>query len=302
MTAELIRFAKRYNRLLHVFDNFVALAPARFRPGFIFTLGRLLSPFKIYTSKIVSAVRSALPGCDASAVWRRWLDSHVAFVLDFLTYQEFDAVWLKNAFVCANQPALDALRQSGGLLLTYHTHHQNTLCCALGLQGMKVSAVAASPLDSPLFDYIGRWSTRVNVDSSRHFNGGNYIFTSNLRSLLTATQKCFAAGEVVVSLCDFHQPKTDCVASAVFFNRCVAPPTGVIEMALKHRVPIFLALLAPADHKLCLQMTQLPESVDLKAVVDQYFCFLESNIRANPACWQGWEWFADLPKTLEAPT
>ncbi len=302
MSAELIRFAKRYNCLLHVFNYFVAVAPAYFRPGFIYALGRWLSPFKTYAKKITSTIRSVLPGYDTGAVWRRWLDSHMTFVLDFLTYKEFDTVWLKTTFVCANQPALDALRQSGGLLLTYHTHHQNTLCCALGLQGMRVSAVAASPLDSPLFDYIGRWSTRVNVDSARHFNGVDYIFTSNLRSLLTAIQKCFATGEVVVSLCDFHQPKTDCVASTAFFNRCVAPPTGVIEMALKHRVPIFLALLAPTDHKLCLQMTQLPESVDLKAVVDQYFYFLESNIRANPSCWQGWEWFADLPKTLEIST
>ena len=298
MTAELVRFAKKYSRLLYIFNSFVTVVPAYFRPAFIFALGRFLSPFKVYSKKITHAICSALPGHDTGYVWRRWLDSHGRFVLDFLMYRKLDTVWLKNKFTCSDQPALDALRKSGGLLLTYHTHHQNTLCCALGLQGIKVSAVAASPHDSPLFPYIGTWATKVNVDSARHFNGGDYIFTNNLRYLLNTTQKCFASGDVVVSLCDFHQPKAECVASGRLFGRCVSPPTGVIEMALKHKVPIFLALLAPTDGKLCLQIERLAESNDLNAVVAQYFCFLELNIRANPACWQGWEWFEDLPKTL----
>lgn len=301
MNTELISFAKRYRRLLNVFSGLVMVMPKVLRPAFIFTLGRWMSPFEIYADKILSAINLALPNQDAKQIWNKWRDSHGRFVLDFLTYRKFDTTWLQSEVCCSDEPALEALQQSGGLLLTYHTHHQNTLCCAFGLKGIKVSAVATAPDDSPLFPYIGAWATQVNVDSAMHFNGGTYIFTSNLRTLLSTTQKLLERGEVVVSLCDFHQPKAESAACGRLFDRSISPPTGVIEIALRHQVPIFLALFAPVQEKLHLEIKRLTKSDDVDAVVDQYFSFLESNIRTNPACWQGWEWFEDLPKTIQSP-
>ena len=301
MTPQLIDFAKRYCRLLNIFNGFVSVAPLRFRPAFIFWLGRLFSPFNVYADKITRSFRLVLPTHCAEEIWNNWRDSHLRFSLDLLNYRKFDAAWLKNEVTCTDTSALQALRQFGGLLLTYHTHHQNTMCCVFGLSGMKVSAVAASPNDSPLFAYLGKWVKRVNADSAIHFNGGRYMFTDNLRGLLKNTRQCLVNGEVVVSLCDFHQPKTEALASGTLFDRYITPPTGVIEIAVKHQVPIFLALFAPEGEKHHLHITKLAETGNVEAVVHQYFSFLESNIRANPACWQGWEWFEDLPETLQAP-
>jgi hypothetical protein len=66
-------------------------------------------------------------------------------------------------------------------------------------------------------------------------------------------------------------------------------------------VPIFVALFAPVKSQHCLHIEQLTAANHVDDVVSQYFSFLESNIRANPACWQNWELFEDLPKNLKVP-
>jgi len=300
MSPELIFFAKRYRRFLRVFSLWMACTPIQWRPAFIFAFGRWLNPFQLHGQKICRAIRLALPENQVEQTWRLWLDSHVRFTLDFLAYKSLDASWLRQSVLVVDPAQVEALRHSGGLLLTYHTHHQNTLCCALGLEGIKVSAVATSPEDSPAFPYIGHWARRVNVDSARHFRGGSYIFTDNLRMLLRTIRQMFADRELVVCLCDFHQPKPGVNSSARLFDRLISPPTGAIGVAIKHDAPIFAAMFAPQNGKLVLKLIRLDESGGVDGIVAGYFSFLESNIRVNPACWQGWEWYEDLPLAEQA--
>ena len=208
MPTEFYSFAKRYRRLLCILNLWVIFAPGRWRPAFIFAIGRCMNPFQIQGEKVRRSIGLALPECQTKHTWRGWLDSHVRFVLDFLDYTSFDAAWLKRNVFVVDPTLLESLRDSGGLLLTYHTHHQNTLCCALGLAGIKISPIAALPEHSPLFPFIGRWAQRLNSDSEAHFRGGKYLFTDNLRNLLQSTRKAFAEQDVVLCLCDFHH-RTD---------------------------------------------------------------------------------------------
>jgi lauroyl/myristoyl acyltransferase len=300
MTPELLLFAKKYIRLLRAMSIWVALTPRDWRPRLILAAARWFSPYQVYADKVKRSIRLALPQHDATHIWHHWLDSHLRFVLDFLNYKSWDATWLRRCVVVANPRLLSELGKSGGLLLTYHTHHQNTLCCALGLSGIKVSAIATMPEDSALFPYIGAWAQRVNSDSAVHFLGGGYVFTKNLRALLKSTRQLLSDREVVVCLCDFHQPKSSLNVQGGLFDRSVSPPNGAIEIALKHGAPIYAAMFAPVGGVLTLQLTQLDVSGGLGTVVAGYFSFLESNIRSNPACWQGWEWFEDLPLTEQA--
>lgn len=300
MPPEMILFAKRYIRLLRVFSLLVFFTPLRWRPAFIFWLGRRLSPFERQGEKMRRAICLALPESEINQNWRNWLDSHLQFVLDFLTYDSFNTDWLATSVFVTNPAIIDELRSSGGLLLTYHTHHQNTLCCALGLEGIKISAIAALPEDSPLFPFIGNWAKRVNSDSAKHFRGGGYIFTDNLRLLLRTTRQLLSNREAVVCLCDFHQPKAGVNAQARFFDRSISPPTGAIEIAIKQGAPVFAAMFAPQNGKLTLELKKLDESGGVDAILAGYFSFLETNIRSNPACWQGWEWFEDLPIAEQA--
>ena len=295
MHSDLIRFAKRYRWFLRFFRRWVARAPMRWQPGFIFVLGRWLNPFQLHRVKLRRSIGLVVPAALIDQTWRDWLNSHVRFVLDFLTYAALDRDWSKSSVIVAEPELLATLRDSGGLLLTYHTHHQNTLCCALGIDGVRISAIAALPEDSPMFPYIGHWAKRVNSDSARHFNGGAYIFTNNLRKLLQTTRRLLGNREVVVCLCDFHQPRPGVKVSARLFDRSISPPTGAIDIALKHGGPLFAAMFAPKDGKLTLELKRLDASGGVDSVIAGYFSFLESSIRSNPACWQGWEWFEDLP-------
>ena len=298
MPPEMIVFAKSYRRFLRLFSLWVACTPGRWRPAFIFAVGRWLNPFRFQRDKILRSIRLALPENLTDQTWRNWLDSHIQFALDFLNYKSLDNNWLTSEVTVAHPALLASLRESGGLLLTYHTHHQNTLCCALGLEGIKISAIAAPPEDSPIFSYIGRWAERMNTDSAQHFRGGTYIFTDNLRLLLHTTRKLFANRDVVLCLCDFHQPKAGIRSSAKLLGRFITPPTGAIEIAIKHGAPIYTAIFAPQNGKLVLKLKRLDDSSDsgeVATIIAGYFSFLESNLRNNPACWQGWEWFEDLP-------
>ena len=291
----MILFAKSYRRFLRLFSMWVACTPASWRPAFIFALGRWLNPFRFQRDKILRSIRLALPENPTDQTWRNWLDSHIHFALDFLNYKSLDTDWLTNHVTISEPALLTSLRESGGLLLTYHTHHQNTLCCVLGLEGIKISAIAAPPEDSPFFSYIGRWAQRLNSDSARHFRGGTYIFTDDLRKLLQITRKQLAKRDVVLCLCDFHQPREGIRSSAKLLGRAIAPPTGAIEIAIRHGAPIFTAIFAPQNGKFVLNLKRLDDSGDVGTIIAGYFSFLESNIRKNPACWQGWEWFEDLP-------
>lgn len=295
MEPELIRFAKSYRRLLRMLTLWASVFKKHLQSRVIFSIGRWLSPFQLHSDRIRRSMGLALPSINVNHYWHEWLNSHIRFILDFLTYRSLDIDWVKRNVDVPDPTLLAALQNSGGLLLTYHSHHQNTLCCALGLEGITISAIAAKPEDSPLFQYIGRWSTKVNSDSELHFNGGSYIFTNNLRKLLHATRDLLAKKEVIVCLCDFNQPRTGIHVSAKLFGRLISPPTGAIDIALKHHAPIYAAMFAPKNGKLTLELKRLEDSGELEAVVTGYFSFLESCIRTNPACWQGWEWFENLP-------
>ncbi len=249
MTGDMVLFGQRYRRLLRLASVWVALTAGRWRPGFLWALGRWLSPFQLHAAKIRRAIALALPDMATDRVWRDWLDSHLRFVLDFLAYRAMDAAWLKRQVAIAQPALLDALRASGGLVLTYHTHHQNTLSSALGLAGITISPLASAPEDSPLFPLIGRWAQRVNADSAIHFNGGAYVFTDNLRVLVKAVRKLLNNRDVVLSLCDFHQPRPEASASGRLFDRSITPPTGAIDIALRHGAPIYAAICAPSERR-----------------------------------------------------
>jgi len=294
MNPEQIAFAKRYRHFLMLIEVLVCLLPRWFYPVLARTLGRWLNPYQLRADEIQKGMRIALTPSLVKSAWMDWLDSHTRFTLDFLNYKALDADWLQCAIEVEDPVLLAALQQSGGLLLTYHTHHQNTLCCALGLAGCQVSAIAAAPEESPTFPYIGRWAQRVNADSERHFRSGKYIFTNNKRVLARSIRSCLNNKSILVCLCDFHQPSVTGPVGHIF-DRQLSPPTGTVELALKHQSPIFAAVFAPHNGRLRLQLKRLPAEDGLTPVMAGYLAFLEVCARDNPCCWQGWEWLAELP-------
>ena len=293
MSPEQIAFARRYDLFMRSMSVL-----ARIRPRWLYamlarTLARWLNPYALRSAHMQQTMSGVLNPQDVASVWTQWLDSHIRFVFDFLHYPELDTRWLSDQVLVRDAAVLQALRASGGLLLTYHTHHQNTLCCALGLMWCEVSAVAAAPEDSPLFPYIGRWAKRVNADSQRHFRGGRYLYLSDMRSLSRSVRTLMAKKSVLVSLCDFHQPSPDSLGGQLL-GRAISPPIGMIELALKQGAPVFAAMFARRGDRLELRMVRIAEEIDADRVVKHYLAFLEVCVRDNASCWQGWDWLRDL--------
>lgn len=286
-------FGKRYRLFLQLMDWGGRLLPRPLEPLLLHTIGRWANPYVLHANSIKQSLRTRFNANQVQRIWLEWLDSHALFTLTFLRYNELDKNWLHQHVRVDNPDVLYALRESGGLLLTYHSYHHNTLCCALGLSGCAVSAIAAAPEDSPLFAFIGHWAQLVNDGSVQHFGGGRYLFVNDKRLLARSMRAWLRERKVLVSLCDFHQPVVGAVHGHIL-GRVIAPPTGAIEVALSQGAPIYAAMFAPKGGKLHLQMTQLDSGGGRAAIISGYLAFLEACVLDNPCCWQGWDWFGDL--------
>ena len=292
---ELRRFASRYLLLLRLLRAWRAFTPAGFRPNCVFTLTRHLNPYQTLAWKIAVALGDEFPERPSRLLWNEWLDNHTRFVMDFLDYDAVTPRWVEKNVEIANPECVAQIRQTGGLLLTYHTHHQNTLCCILGELGIRISPIGAAPEESPLYPLIGKWARRVNADSEKHFRGGSYLFTNDLRKLTRQMHAELRDRHVVLSLCDFHQPESASPRGTTLRKREISPPVGAIQTALKNETPVYVAYLGKVDRKLRLDMARLQTDGGIPGVVALYLRYLEQRIQASPPTWQGWEWFGNLP-------
>lgn len=288
-------FGRRYNRFLSILLLLKRVTPHAIFPWFRIP-ARWFNPYNQHRSLLTTGANSVVPTLTAGRFWNAWLDNHFRFILSFLNYRHFDEPWLSKTVTVENPSELELLKASGGLLLTFHNHHQNTLCCALGIAGCTVSAVAADPADSPLFPFIGKWANLVNRESSIHFRSGEYIFTGKKRKLLKGIHEAFRLKHTLICLIDFNDT-TSSVATHHFMGKLIRPPTGIVEQAIRNKIPIFTGSLSPSDNKFTLKLKNLNRENGVEAVVEEYLNFVAEEVQRAPHTWQGWDWFSDLPPT-----
>ena len=179
-------------------------------------------------------------------------------------------------------------------MLSYHSHHHNTLGIVLGQSGVPTWGVAATEKASPMAPYTGRFMRIINGESEAKFGGGRYLFTDEPRNLLKGLKQAFASQHAVVSICDNPVPQGD-DAPLVFRGKQFFVGAGVIDMALSQNVPITLALLCPdlrGSYELRLQA--LPSGLSSHQVLQAYFDFLSECVAQMPWAWQGWHWYSGL--------
>ena len=180
-------------------------------------------------------------------------------------------------------------------MLSYHSHHHNTLGIVLGQSGVPTWGVAATEKASPMAPYTGRFMRIINGESEAKFGGGKYLFTDEPRNLLRGLKQAFSSQHDVVSICDNPVPQGD-DAPLVFRGKLFFVGAGVVDMALSQNVPITLALLCPdlrGGYELRLQA--LPSGLSSHQVLQAYFDFLSECVAQIPWAWQGWHWYSGLP-------
>lgn len=298
MDDALARFGGDYRRFFDRARQLHRWLPARWRLRAAEGLGARYSPYLTHRDAIVGAMTSALglSEADARRAWRRWLASHGAFAMGIYDYGRLDAGWLRRSLRVEQPQVLDDIVRRGGLVLTYHTHHHNTLGCVLGLSGCEIWGLAASSEGSPLYPYIGPEIERINHGSAAHFGGGRYLFTDEPRTLVRETRRLLAERRVIVSLGDFSQGgDTRGKPGGRFHDRWICPPSGAVTLALKTGAAIYAAALYLHEGRLHLQATELTARTDTATVLQSYFDVLAHTVARHPWSWQGWDWYLTLP-------
>lgn len=291
---EIALFGRDYSRFMRLMELISAGLPLSLQGPVSDIVSRYTNPYNPAAVKIATTIREGL-GVDRNTgnrVWLDWRKNHTRFALTCFKYSQLDSRWFQDSIKVQDQRLLEKMVQAGGLILTYHTHHQNTFALSLGIAGCKISPIAATATGSPLYAAIGRYIDMINNHSEEHFRGGKYLFTDSLKQMLQESRRVLRQGELLLSLCDFHQPSQD--LPHTFLGRIITPPTGVIRVALQCNVPIYFGMLLP-DHTGMFQlMLRKASSQDLRVVVKEYLDYLAELLEQHPAVWQGWEWYGSL--------
>lgn len=299
MDAQQLAFAKASRRFFRGAEWIARLPMDKTRLSRIW--GRLASPYKADRPALRASFVSAF-GVDektADVFVNTWLASHGLFVTSIFDYHRMDAAWVQQHVTISDPMALSRLRESGGLILSYHSHHHNTLGIVLGQSGLPIWGVAATEKASPMAPYTGRFMRIINGQSEAKFGGGKYLFTDEPRKMVLGLKEAFANHHGVVSICDNPAPAGE-APPVHFMGRSFHVGLGVVEMALAQGVPITLALLYPdlkGGYKLVLE--PLPPTESAHQVVQSYFDFLASVVRSSPWAWQGWHWYQGLPAAAQ---
>jgi lauroyl/myristoyl acyltransferase len=232
----------------------------------------------------------------AQSLTQQWLASHGLFGTSIFAYRHMGAAWVKRHVRIEESDILDALRSKGGLVLTYHTHHHNTLGIVLGQSGVTTWGVAATEKASPMAPYTGSFMRIINGQSEAKFAGGRYLFTDEPRQLLKGLKQAFGNNQAVVSLCDNPTPSGS-QPPIHFLGKTFHVGSGVLELALEQGVPVTLAILYPdLKGSYVLRMKTISSDQSASQILQTYFDFLASCVVQVPWAWQGWHWFSGLPK------
>ena len=259
--------------------------------------GRIASPYKADLPQLVQSYMHAYGASPQLAhnLALQWLASHGLFARSIFDYHRMDGDWVQRHVITAQPEVLQSLREQGGLVLSYHSHHHNTLGIVLGQSGIPTWGVAATEKASPMAPYTGHFMRIINGQSEAKFGGGRYLFTDEPRNLLRGLKQAFAQKHAVVSLCDNPIPESE-HPPVQFMGRCFHVGAGVVEQALAQGAPITLALLCPdfkGNYHLHLKKLHTPQSPH--EVLQTYFDFLSEVVRQTAWAWQGWHWYSGLP-------
>jgi hypothetical protein len=258
--------------------------------------GRMASPYAADRAQLELSYVQAFGATPqvAKELTDQWLASHGLFATSIFYYERMNPEWVHQYVKLDKPDVMQSLQAKGGLVLSYHSHHHNTLGIVLGQSGVPTLGVAATEKASPMAPYTGRFMRIINGESEAKFGGGKYLFTDEPRNLLRGLKQAFSSQHAVVSICDNPVPQGD-DAPLVFRGKQFFVGAGVVDMALSQNVPITLALLCPdlrGSYELRLQA--LPSGLSSHQVLQAYFDFLSECVAQMPWAWQGWHWYSGL--------
>lgn len=220
-----------------------------------------------------------------------WFKNFGLAGLTLFFYRKMNVDWIAR-HVEIDQPDLfQKIIRDGGLLMTYHCHHHNTIGCVFGVSGAKVLGISAAK--NPEHDHprIRKYHIGVMHDESeKKFGGGRYLFLTQPRKVLKEMRQGLSNGNLVVGLADFPSPSGKTIA-VDFFGQRIRLQRWLFDVAAAHGGKIYLSTLETqgCQGQMRLNLTAL-QAPSAEALAQGYVDFLAERVAANPSLWQGWEW------------
>ena len=261
-------------------------------------LGKKFSPYRVYLPHVRrSLLYIQLNNCK-EAIQKQcdsWLESHGIFCNSIFKFNTMNS-WLENETINTSTEMIKKLSNTGGLVLSYHSFHHNLLLSYLSVVTHKPVFVFAAPeKNCAYYPYTGKYTQIINSKTQKLFNGGEYLFTDNLKKSLSLAKKALQKNEIVISLND-NPAFGNGIETHYFMGKKFSLATGSIRIALEQKKPIYASIFYPDLHgKYVFQLIEL-RTDSVHSVISDYLNFLQMHVSKSSYCWQGLFWFADLEK------
>jgi lauroyl/myristoyl acyltransferase len=230
----------------------------------------------------------------ARTLSRQWLENLGVSALNIFFYRNMTRSWVEQHVEVSDSDLLNEMVCSGGLLLTYHTHHHhNTVGCVLGLLGARILGLSAAK--NPEFDHAEIRKFHIDImhdESEKNFGGGHYLYLKDPIKAMRDAKQGMGDGSLVVGLADLPSPLKKNIW-VDFLGHPLSVQRWLFDLAEKTQTPLYFCLLASQNLKskkpLYLSLGR-SHAKDAMNMAQDYFRFLEKQMHVSPSAWQGWEW------------
>lgn len=207
-------------------------------------------------------------------------------------YETMNNEWLRKNINCKDPLLLKKMVENGGILITFHSYHHNTIGSVLGLYGGEIFGISAAKNPEHDNEIIRKYHINImHNNSEKNFGGGHYLFLNNLKEAIRGIKRGLKRNSLIIGLADF--PAQNKTISANFMGKKILIQRWLFDIAASHGKNIYFGILEGRNPRkpLSIKISSANTAfVTAEELVQQYVDFLSENVRENPACWQGWEW------------
>ena len=229
-----------------------------------------------------------MPLWKARMVWYKYLQNQGIFLANIFLHKTLDQHWLKKHVRIDNPELLSLLNDTGGLILTWHTQYQHTLCVTLGLLGLKLNVLASAPEESEYYLDLKKYIDLLHIETANKFSG-QYLFYRTNNTFKRQLYRILSHNQILISLNDNFVPGNRSVG-VTFLKQNINVQHGTVDLALHLKKPIITALPYFSGNHLILKLTQLDTRQDIQTIMQMYMNILEAELQKQPELWEGWHW------------
>jgi lauroyl/myristoyl acyltransferase len=270
----------------HIFRNFHNYACA-YHPGVLVRAYHTLKEIKILP-----------PECNVIEFLQELLRFESRFVMENIWVRKQDKRHIIESFHKKDISALeDIIGTRNYVIVSAHFPGIIDLVGLLRTLGYKATFVASNAMNQP-------WGIATPMQRSltvlfRSWMHHQPLIFSDEKNIIDKCCNILVSQESVVMAADVPGYQG---AKVSMFGKTLWVPAGSAIMAWKCKVPILVAIpwASACDKPYNIFLRTIPASQDSDAVMTKIFEYIETVVRLNPACWNGWLYFHKMLATYAA--